>query len=78
MYEAELNLEVNLLICDCQVNELSAVSPKNVIVLEFSIYLSSYFIKAWVVSMCLVENCIKFVLLKFNVNKLACNHLLIL
>ena len=74
MYEAELNLEVNLLICDCQVNELSTVSPKNVIMLEFSIY----FIKAWVVSMCLVENCIKFVLLKFNVNRLACNHLLIL
>jgi hypothetical protein len=32
---------------------------------------------AWVVSMFLLVNWIKFVLLRFSVNKLACNHLLI-
>ena len=37
MYEAELNLELNLSKCDCQDRVLSTISPKKVVLLVFCI-----------------------------------------
>jgi hypothetical protein len=73
----EFNLELNWSKCNHQDSVLSTIRPRKLVLVEFSIYMSSYFTLVWVVSMCLAENWISFVLLKFNVNELACNHFII-